>query len=344
MNHPRFDEALALHRRHLVVDGHADSILQVLQGERTLIERSDRGHLDFPRARAGGLGCSIQAAWPDPVYYPVAAKRVLAQIDALLGQIEKSEGAASLALTAGDVREAREAGRLAIVLDVEGAEPLHGEIALLRILHRLGVRVLQPVWNHRNEAADGVVEEGSRGGLSQFGRALVREANRIGVALDVSHLTQSGFFDVLELSDRPVLFTHGNCRALFDHRRNLTDEQIRALAQAGGVLGISVVSAFMVPGGDATSREAAEAALRASPGDVGTVANHVDHVVQLVGPDHVAYGSDFDGTSVVPNGLESVELLPNLTAELLARGYDEPSLAKILGANYLRVFERVFGG
>jgi membrane dipeptidase len=152
--------------------------------------------------------------------------------------------------------------------------------------------------------------------------------NRLGMALDLSHLNQPGFFEVLELSTDPVLFTHGNCRALFDHRRNLTDEQIRALAAAGGVFGVSVVDAFM---GD-------------DQGDAGRVADHVDHAVQLVGPDHVGYGSDFDGTTRLPRGLEDVSLLPNLTAELLDRGYDEPSLAKILGRNYLRVFERVFGG
>jgi membrane dipeptidase len=325
--HARFDEALALHRRHPVVDGHADSVLQVLEGKRSLVERSDQGHLDFPRAREAGLTGTVQTAWPDPVHYPVAPRRVLQQIDALLGQIEASGGQAQLARSAADVRRCHAEQRLAVVLNVEGAEALQGELALLRVLHRLGVRVLQPVWNHRNEAADGIVEEHGRGGLSAFGRALVGEMNRLGMAIDMSHLNQAGFYEVLERSTQPVLFTHGNCRALFDHRRNLTDEQIRALAANGGVFGVSVVDAFM--GQD--------------EGDPRRVADHVDHAVQLVGPDHVGYGSDFDGTDRLPRGLEDVSRLPNLTAELLERGYDEPSLAKILGGNYLRVFERVFG-
>ena len=327
MRHPRFDEALALHARHPVVDGHADSILQVLLGERTLVERSEKGHFDFPRARAGGLAATIQTAWPDPLFYPVAARRVLAMLDKLLEQVEASGGAARLALTAADVRAAHAEGRLAVVLNVEGAEALHGELAVLRVLYRLGVRVLQPVWNHRNDAADGVFSGGD-GGLTGFGRDLVREMNRLGMALDLSHLNAAGIRDVLELSEHPVLFTHGNCKALFDHRRNLTDEQIRALAARGGVIGISVVDAFM---GE-------------EQGDVKRTADHLDHAVQLVGPDHVAYGSDFDGTSRLPTGLESVDLLPNLTAELLDRGYDEAGLAKILGGNYLRVFEQVFRG
>ncbi|HEV8633122.1 MAG TPA: dipeptidase [Chloroflexota bacterium] len=336
--HPRFAEALALHRRHPVVDGHADSILGVLEGKRSLVERSDQGHLDFPRAREGGLAATVQTAWPDPVYYPVAARRVLQQLDGLLGQIEASGGRAHLALSAADVRRCQAEDRLAVVLNVEGAEPLHGELAMLRVLHRLGVRVLQPVWNHRNEAADGIVEEHGRGGLSEFGRALVREMNRLGMALDLSHLNQPGFFEVLELSTHPVLFTHGNCRALFDHRRNLTDEQIRALAEGGGVFGISFVDAFM--GDDPGDYRPVEGS---DPGDCRRVADHIDHAVQLVGPDHVGYGSDFDGTNRLPRGLEDVSHLPNLTAELLDRGYDEPSLATILGGNYLRVFERVFG-
>jgi membrane dipeptidase len=188
------------------------------------------------------------------------------------------------------------------------------------------VRVLQPVWNHRNAAADGAMEDGD-GGLSNFGRALVGEMNRLGIAIDCSHLNRRGFFEVLERSEQPVLFTHGNCRALHEHRRNLADDQIRALAEAGGVFGISVVSYFMADGAC----------------DVATVADHVEHAVRIAGAAHVAYGSDFDGTDRVPLGLETAALLPNLTAELLARGYGQTELTAILGGNYLRVFEAVFG-
>jgi membrane dipeptidase len=251
---------------------------------------------------------------------------VFTLVDAILGEVERAPDA-RLVTKAADVRACHAEGKLGVVLNVEGAEPLHGQLGVLRALHRLGVRVLQPVWNFRNEAADGIAEQPG-GGLSAFGRDLVKEMNRLGMALDLSHITAAGFFQALELSEQPVLFTHGNCRALFDHRRNLTDEQIKALAQQGGVFGVSVVNAFM---SDARS-------------DVATVADHLDHAVQLVGPDHVAYGSDFDGTDVLPTGLEDVSKLPNLTAELLKRGYAEADLAKVLGGNYLRVFEAVFGG
>ncbi|HEY3111652.1 MAG TPA: dipeptidase [Chloroflexota bacterium] len=326
IRHPRFDEALALHRRVPVVDGHADSILAVLDGQRTLVERAEIGQLDFPRAREGGLAATVQTAWPAPAYYPVAASRVFAMVDAILAEIEAAASSARLVTTAAEIRTCHREGRLGVLLNVEGAEALQAELGVLRALHRLGVRLLQPVWNHRNAAADGVMEDGD-GGLSNFGRALVREMNRLGMAVDASHLTRRGFFDLLELSEQPILFSHGNCRALHEHRRNLADDQIRALADRGGVFGISVVASFMADG----------------ECDVAIVADHVEHAIKVAGPAHVAYGSDFDGTDRVPSGLESVDLLPNLTAELLARGHGEAELAGILGGNYLRVFEAVFG-
>jgi len=318
------DQAVALHRRYPVVDGHADSVLKVLDGQRTLVERSPRGHIDWPRAREGGLACTVQAAFPDPVYYPVAARRVGEAIDGLLDQIAAGEGV-RLALRADDVIDAHAAGELAVLLNIEGAEGLQGSLALLRNYHRLGVRMMGLVWNHRNEVADGVGELEAGGGLTRFGREVVREMNRLGMLIDLAHITPKGFFEVLELSQDPVLFTHGNCHALHPHPRNLTDEQIRALAAQGGVFGISFVASFM-------GKESAT---------LTTVADHIDHVCQLLGnADHVGLGSDFDGAEVPP-GLEDVTRLPYLTAELLRRGYREADLAKLLGGNYLRVFRQV---
>ncbi|MFZ5816830.1 MAG: dipeptidase [Bacillota bacterium] len=313
-----------LHRLYPLIDGHADSILMVLDGKRSLAQRSDLGHIDWPRAREAGVTCTVQAAYCEPVHYPLAARRVGQAIDALLGEIEAGEGV-RLALTAQDIREAHARGELAVLLNIEGAEGIHGSLALLRNYYRLGVRMMGLVWNHRNEVADGAGEEGSGGGLTRFGREVVREMNRLGMLIDLSHITAPGFFEVLELSEQPVLFTHGNCRALWEHPRNLTDEQIKALAAHGGVFGISFVNSFM-------NREVAT---------LRTVADHIDHVCQLLGnADHVAYGSDFDGCTPPP-GLEEVTRLPHLTAELLRRGYGEAELARILGGNYLRVFEQV---
>lgn len=317
-----------LHRRHPVVDGHSDSILKVRKGERRLIERSDKGHLDFPRALEAGLTCTVQVAWPDPSYYPMAPRYVGESIDALLCEIEAAGPQARLALTARDILDAHAAGQLAVLLNIEGAEGIQGSLGLLRNYYRMGVRMMGLTWNHRNDVADGAAEDGSGAGLTQFGRSVVKEMNRLGMLIDLAHITAPGFFDVLELSEDPVLFTHGNCRSLWDHPRNLTDEQLKALAKNGGVIGISFVAAFM-------NRETAT---------LKTVADHIDHVVQVLGSaDHVAYGSDFDGTTTPP-GLEDVTRLPDLTAELLSRGYSESDMAKILGGNYLRVFKQVLGG
>jgi len=326
-DHARAEDARAFHRSTPVVDGHADSILGVLAVERTLVARSDRGHLDFPRARDGGLSATIQAAWPAPATYSTALVRVTAQVEAIRDEIDRSEGRAVLARCAADIDDAFVHGRLAVLIDVEGAEALHGDLAVFRSLYRAGVRVFQPVWNHRNAAADGVEEEDRGGGLSAFGRALVAEANRLGVAIDLSHIVARGFDEAIDLSAHPVLFTHGNCRALFDHRRNLRDDQIRRLAERGGVFGISYVATFMGEGEVTVSH----------------VADHVDHAVQVAGPHHVGLGSDWDGTDLLPRGLESAELLPNLTAELMARGYGREDLQAILGGNYLRAFRQIYG-
>ncbi|MGE5673014.1 MAG: dipeptidase, partial [Mycobacterium leprae] len=231
------------------------------------------------------------------------------------------------ARSAADIRQAHAEGGLAVLINIEGAEGIQGSLALLRNYYRLGVRMMGLVWNHRNEVADGAMEERSGGRLTQFGRSVIEEMNRLGMLIDLAHITAPGFYDVLELSADPVLFTHGNCRALFDHPRNLTDDQIKALARQGGVFGISIVSGFM--------------AKESIADGVRMVADHIDHAVQVVGScDHVGYGSDFDGATP-PAGLEDVTRLPHLTAELLRRGYTEADLVKILGGNYLRVFDRV---
>jgi membrane dipeptidase len=322
-------KAMELHSKYPVIDGHADSILEPLEGKRTLHERSDLGHIDWPRCQEAKLTCTVQVAWPSPNFYPVAPKRVGQSIDALLTEIEKGGSGVRLALTAADIRDAHAKGQLAVLLNIEGAEGIQGSLALLRNYYRLGVRMMGLTWSHRNEVAEGNAEfEGSGGGLTVFGREVVREMNRLGMLIDLAHITPKGFSDTLELSEQPVLFTHGNCYDLWAHPRNLTDDQIKALAAKGGVFGISFVNTFM---------NKATATLK-------TVADHIDHVCQVTGSaDTVAYGSDLDGCTPPP-GLEDVTKLPHLTAELLSRGYSEADMEKILGGNYLRVFGQVLRG
>lgn len=323
-----FDKALDFHRRHIVIDGHADSIMMVLEGKRRLAERSNLGHIDFPRALEAGLTCTVQAIFVHQERYPMAAARALVMLEALLQEIEAASETVLLVKRAGDIRRAKAEGKLGVLLNLEGGAPLHGELSVLRTLHRLGLRMMQPVWNFRTELASGADDEASGGGLTKLGREWVREMNRLGMVIDLSHITAPGFYHVLEESKHPILFTHGCCRSLHDHPRNLTDDQIKALAQNGGVIGITFVDSFLGP--------------KPAESDYKSVADHIDHAVNLVGPRHVAVGSDFDGCSPA-RGLTNVDELPNLTAELLHRGYKEEDLALILGGNFLRVFEQVMG-
>jgi membrane dipeptidase len=214
------------------------------------------------------------------------------------------------------------------MLSMEGAEGLEGDLRLLRTYHSLGLRCLGITWNRRNEAADGTYEIGTGGGLTQFGRALVEECGRLGILLDLAHLAPQGVADVLELADGPVVVTHANSHALWPHPRNLTDAQLVAVAETGGVVGFSPVPLFL---GEDQKRN-----------DLPTLLDHVDHMISVVGEDSLALGMDFDGMedSRVA-GLEDVSMLPNISQGLSDRGYSAEAIGKILGGNYLRVFSEV---
>lgn len=314
--------ARALHDRHPVLDAHADTVL-ALEAGRALDVWGDAGHADLPRLLAGGVRYQVFALFIEPDYKPERAlARVLHLWDtlrrALDGRVQLCTGPQDLAA------EAIPPGRLGAILSIEGGEVVGTDLAILRVLHHLGVRAMGLTWNERNAIADGAGESDAGGGLTRFGRSLVAEMNRLGMIVDVSHLCRRAFWDVLAVSRRPVVASHSNARALCDHVRNLDDEQIRALASGGGVLGMNFFADF----------------LDADPGraDIARVCDHIDHICGLVGPEHVGLGSDFDGISRAPVGLEDVSRLPALTEALLRRGYSEQDLGGILGGNFLRVF------
>jgi membrane dipeptidase len=251
-------------------------------------------------------------------------------IDVLYAELAASE-LGLLATSGNDVRRAKELGRVALVLGMEGAEGLGGSLRALRTFHRLGLRVMGLTWNRRNEAADGVGDMGSGGGLSRFGVELVRECDRLGILLDVSHLSPAGVDGVLSTSERPVVATHANANAVHAHRRNLTDAQLEALAATGGVIGVVPVPPFLGP-----YEERAPLA---------PLFDHLEHMIGIVGDDHVGLGLDFDGVgSMRTEGIETVADVPNLTREMLRRGYAPERVRKILGGNFLRVFDEVFDG
>lgn len=311
-----------------IADGHADTILDVAAGRRTLGERSDRGHVDLPRLEAAGVRVQVFAHFVEPLYKPHAAlPRFLRLYDVFLNELARNPDRVRLARSAADLDCALAAGQVAAVAGVEGGEVLHGDVAVLRLLYRLGVRVLGLTWNERNDLADGCGDSRSRGGLSALGVRAVREMNRLGMVVDVSHLSEAGFYDVLAVSAHPVIASHSNARRLCDHPRNLTDAQIRALARKGGVMGITFYPRFLRSGGRAA---------------LADVIAHIEHVAGLVGTEHVALGSDFDGIPETPDGLEDVTRLPALIEALLRRNWAERDLRRVLGENLIGVFRRVW--
>jgi membrane dipeptidase len=303
------------------VDTHADSLGAVLRGERHLDERGERGQLDFPRMREGGATIQFLSCWVEPEHKPERAlQRQLEYIDAFYAQLARDRSVRAIMDPEDLEAVLAEPGRVGCLISVEGAEAVGENIALVRILHRLGVRLMSLTWNQRNALADGAGEEPGGGGLSRAGRRVVQEMNRLGMIVDVSHLAEASFWDVLEVSETPPIASHSNCAVIHPHRRNLTDSQIRALAARGGVQGMTFVTGFL--GGAA---------------DRARVVDHMLHHLSVVGDDrHLGLGSDFDGVETPVAGLEDVSKLPALADEMSARGLSDDTVAAVLGGNYLR--------
>jgi membrane dipeptidase len=322
-------EAQTLHFDAIVVDAHCDTLGDVLRGTRALGERSSLGHVDLPRLRAGGVTAQIFACFvPVDEYRRGAARHALQRMDMLHQALEIYPNQLLLATGADDIRRAKAEGKVAGILGLEGAEPLEGSLELLRCFYRLGVRNIGLTWNFRNEVADGVMEGYAARGLTPFGMQVVAECNRLGILIDVSHLAPAGLEDVLQISQQPIIASHSNAAALYPHERNLTDSQIAAIAERGGLIGVTFVTEFMARRGEHVTVE--------------HVLDHIDYLVRTAGADHVMLGSDFDGATM-PESLEDAAHYPALTGGMLARGHDELTVRKVLGLNFLRVFGQVTG-
>ena len=324
-------DAMALHQDSIVFDAHCDTLLSVLEGKRTLGERSAEGHIDLPRQREGGVTAQVFAIFiEDQFLSSGAAAQTLRVLDTLYCELEKNPGTLLLARTSADIERAKRENMVAAVLGVEGAESVEGDLGLLRMFHRMGLRLLTVAWSRRNQAADGTYETRTGGGLTNFGVSLVEECNRLGIVVDISHLAPAGVQDVLETSSAPMIASHSNAFALCPHPRNLTDEQLAAVAGKGGVIGVTFVPDFL-------SEHEEEAT-------VDSILDHIEHIAKVAGMDHVGLGSDFDGFGPsAPRGMEDVTHLPHITAGLAERGYAADDIRKILGGNFLRVFRQVAG-
>lgn len=321
--------ALEVHRRAIVVDTHCDSLDCLLRGERSLGERSNFGETDIPRLQEGGVTAQVFATGLDPFGRrpPSPLLQFLHYVDVLHREVRKFPESMLIATKAADVRRAKSEGKVACILSMEDAAQLEGDIDALLPLQLLGLKAIGLVWGPQNEVGIGVtgVPVLDRK-LTRFGRELVDEMNRLKLLVDVAHINEAGFWDVMEHSTGPVINSHANARAVVDHPRNMTDSQIKAIADSGGV--IHVVFAYL----RSDERQ---------PG-VEDVLDHIDHICNLVGPEYVGIGSDYDALpDRPPDGLEDVSSFANITRGLVARGYADNDIVRILGGNFLRVLESV---
>jgi membrane dipeptidase len=366
------DRARQLHREVPMFDGHNDFPWEV----RTKAGKDPAGldirgaqpatMTDIPRMRKGGVGAQFWSVYvPASMAGQTAVTATLEEIDIVHRMIARYPETFELALTAADVERIFKSGRIASLIGMEGGHSIDASLGALRMFYRLGARYMTLTHSRNVPWADSATDEPAHHGLTPFGEDVIREMNRLGMIADLSHVSPEVMRQVLRLSKAPVIFSHSSARALVDHPRNVPDDVLTLLKANGGVVMVSFVPSFTTK--DAMAWEAAleaeEARLeKLTPGDtvavergtaawkaahpqpvvtVADVANHIDHIRAVAGIDHIGYGSDFDGISSAPKGLDDVSTFPALTAELLRRGYSDGDVKKILGLNLLRVMRAV---
>jgi len=328
------EEARAFHAEIHVMDLHADTAKLMDKLGYDLAERHERplprfanlvGHVDLPRMREGGMAGQFFSFWTSPLPERGCARSVAHQLDALDRAMDKDPSALRWTRTGADVRAAKRAGAIAALGGIEGGQALEGELANVELFSRRGVRYLGLLHFSANAIGRPAKGKGSDAsqGLTAFGRDVVRECERTGVIVDLAHINRRGYMEALELATLPPMVSHTGVLGVHEHWRNIDDDQIRALADKGGCIGIIFSKKYL---GGAT---------------IESVVNHVLHVIDVAGEDVPALGSDFDGFVVPPEGLEDVAAMPNLTVALSKRGVAPRVLEKILGGNVLRVLDAV---
>jgi membrane dipeptidase len=363
-----------VHDRAIVVDTHADTTQRLIFDPKfNIAERHGDGNIDIPRMRDGGMDALFFSIWvPSEVTGPIAVKRAFDQIDAVREAVRQHPDALMLATTAADVRKAVSEKKIAALMGVEGGHMIDDDIRQLRNFAALGVRYMTLTHFKNNNWADSSTDKPQHNGLTAFGKDVVREMNRLGMMIDISHVADKTFFDVLALTTAPVIASHSSSRAIANHPRNMTDEMMKALARNGGVIMINYHAGFLseefrvaaekehgdvVTAMSAMSKKCGgneacttmeseridhELMAKGTLPKVGweKIVEHIDHAVKVAGADHVGLGSDFDGATM-PLGMEDVSKLPKITEALLAKGYTQQDVTKILGGNILRVMEAV---
>jgi len=309
----------------IIVDAHCDTITTIMETKEQL--RENKGHIDLERLKQYDSFVQFFAAFISPAHAKMGALcRAIDIIDRLYEEIKINKNDIMLCSNYNDIMTAIQTNKIAAVLTIEGGDALEESISALRMLYKLGVRAITLTWNHRNQIADGVSDAITGGGLTPFGKDVIGEMNSLGMLVDVSHLSEAGFWDVLSTTSSPIIASHSNAKKICNHRRNLTDSQLLALKKNGGVTGINLCPDFISSEGSATMKH---------------VLDHIEHIVALTGEDTLGMGADYDGIDETPQGLEGVQCLKDLFNELLKLNYSETLVNKIAGENFLRVIKNV---
>ncbi|HBB88320.1 MAG TPA: membrane dipeptidase [Blastocatellia bacterium] len=378
-----WQKALAIHRRAIVIDTHNDVTTPMTNDDYDLSGTPPVPYrTSIDRMKQGGMTAEFFSLYIRPWYveHGGAARRTLDMIDSVYRAVERHPNDLMLATSAADIRRAKKQKKIAALMGIEGGHAIENSLATLREFHRLGVRYMTLTWNNTNDWADSARDvargEVKHHGLTEFGKDVVREMNRLGMLVDVSHVSDETMSDALDVSKAPIIASHSSARALSNVPRNIPDDLLRRIAKNGGVIQVNFYSYFLDaatigPQGDARDKrlkaqqdlltekykndperlaeegDKLEAANPLSPLALSKLIDHIDYIVKVAGIDHVGLGADFDGAMDFPEGAQDVSMLPNITYELLKRGYSEKDIRKILGENFLRVFaegERIARG
>jgi membrane dipeptidase len=379
---PKADPALAIHQSALIIDTHADTPQRFLDENFDLGQNTPvaEGHIDLGKIKQGNLGAEFFSIWVEPEFKGHYSRRAMDLIDSVYQQATRHPDKIAMAFSVDDIVQAHDQHKFAALIGIEGGHAIENDMRLLRDFYRLGVRYMTLTWSNTNEWADssGDIQDPNvkhHNGMTDFGKDVVREMNRLGMIVDISHVSDATFYQALLISQAPVIASHSSSRELTNQPRNMTDDMLRAMANNGGVVMVNFYSAFI----DENYRKASsdpekvkqrdaevEAYKKAHPHPDGSpvtydeyapiekkwaaqfprpplksLIDHIDHIAKIAGIDHVGLGSDFDGVTSLPEGIDSAADLPRITQALLQRGYTREQILKILGGNFLRVMREV---
>jgi len=365
-----WQRALQIHRRAIVIDTHNDVTTPMTNDDFDLSGTPPTPYrTTIARMKQGGLTAEFFSLYIKPWYVQNggSARRTLDMIDSVYRAVERHPRDLMFATSVADIRRAKRTGKVAALMGIEGGHAIEDSLPVLREFYRLGVRYMTLTWNNTNNWADAGRGEKKHNGLSDFGKDVVREMNRLGMLVDVSHVSDKTMSDALDVSKAPIIASHSSARALSDVPRNIPDDLLKRIAKNGGVVQVNFYTVFVDaktvapqsaerdrrlkaqqdaidekykndPERRAEESDKLEAAHPLPPLPISKLIDHIDHIVKVAGIDHVGIGADFDGANDMPEGAQDVSMLPNITYELLKRGYSERDIRKILGENFLRAF------